>query len=56
MRRERLAEHQLAGGLVEGGQVGEGAADVDGDAQTPLVLDASWLPWCFLPAVHSSDS
>jgi hypothetical protein len=30
---QRLAEQQLARGLVERGHVGEGAADVDGDAQ-----------------------
>ena len=30
---EGLAEAQLAGCLVEGGEVGEGPADVDGDAQ-----------------------
>ena len=29
---ERLAEAQLARRFVEGGEVGEGAADVDGDA------------------------
>ena len=33
MRRQRLAEQQLAAGLVERGHVGERAANVDGDAQ-----------------------
>ena len=37
MRRQRLAEEEPSGAFVEGGEIGEGAADIDGDPQPPAL-------------------
>ncbi len=44
MRGQGLAEMQRAGALVERRQIGEGAADVDGDAQGSF-WDVSCVPF-----------